>query len=1188
MQLTCPSEDRLREFLSGAVSDAEVSQISDHVDGCSNCDLTISKIENQQEDVLEELREGLRIERLLNEPELQQLCDTVEFPSANAITLSDQDQPVGSGKRLRDYRLVKKIGEGGMGTVYHAVHVHLGKSVALKILPADKLRSRSAVDRFRQEMRAVGKVNHPNVVSASDAGTADGQHFLVMELVEGADLARIIQDQGTLQIANACEIVRQAATGLQHAHKSGLVHRDVKPSNLMLAIDGSVKVLDLGLAGLSTTDFESTTSVVVTDRLTSVGQIMGTLDYMAPEQIASSLHVDGRADIYALGATLFQLLTKRTPCGDRSADTPERIEAVLHEPPLDVASLREDVPQDLAVLLQKMLEKTPQNRPQTAEDVANQLSQFTAEADLVALADKCRTSLDIPSADVDVTDDVSFLVTRTETKAEAEHPPQTHVVLQKSAKPRWPIAAVALATLLVVAIFAGTVFYIQTDNGKVCVTVKNDSLAVKFSDVEIRDDDGNREFTISAGEQKKLIVSQDGSDLQFETDSFVIRRNDQIDFEVRLLKGSVVITRDGKQFHRETVPAKSEIALQKEAENAVARGEIAIARKILRTIPNIGTYENSSYGRPIASDSDAAVSFKFAELLERTGNFTQAANAYLEAYRLEPRMLNDDHLPTIKTAGLTSQYAEVFTEANMQMLPDHSYCAINIMQDLLKDEATRSDGNRFLKRVWSKTEYHYSLLKSFPEEIWPYVPDPEYYLRSKLIPSDIAFQGAGWGHFEVSVTSDSTSSAEPAWGFPLALRPLLSNKAVLRNLANEAETAITQNPDWKAGPAVLAYLEAHIGNYHRATELLGQVLEEAETRPVPSDSAWLFGMSLEGMNAELDRQVMRLYESSLRNRPDRVFRASAIPKLGQLYAKYGEPLVARQVLHRLTDVDYNPTGASGVYCSPAYHSRNRARCTACHSGKSNLLDIVVMSNNLTDVGFPVDAMISLARIDASFSNAYGSDDTWAKKVFPQDGALNIKRGRSRFTPAKTKAEMAITPQAVLKALQSGVFSGRDMTKPVAVNFDNTIDLMLSVRGEAGKPSVFSPVIDVLKLAAEWDKNEDSAAVETIDGRLHRLSEANPKDVPTLVAATAFAFLRNDLPAAERRARQLQQLSAPTDGNTIQADVSLWIVARHALKHKQTRIIGAILAERALAAADTHPNSRIKEAIISDQSTIRTK
>lgn len=414
MNWTCPTADRLRDFLEGTVSDADADQIADHVEDCTSCDRIVSALENEQASVLREIRDGVRIESLLGEPEFQLLRNTVPFDPVETTDASEAQQRGETGKRLRDYRLVKKIGEGGMGTVYQAVHVHLAKHVALKILPADKLRSSQSVRRFRQEMRAVGKVNHVNVVSASDAGTIDGQHFLVMELVQGADLARIIHDRGPLSVADACETVRQAAIGLQHAHDNGLVHRDVKPSNIMLSLDGTVKLLDLGLAGLNNTDFEPAANVVVTDRLTSVGQIMGTLDYMAPEQITASPLVDGKADIYALGATLFQLLTGRTPCGDRSEGTPQRIEAVLQKPPMEIRTLRDDIPEELSALLRRMLAKNPQDRPQSARDVQISLERFTADADLVALAEACRTSLDIPSADVDVTEDVSLVVSRPE------------------------------------------------------------------------------------------------------------------------------------------------------------------------------------------------------------------------------------------------------------------------------------------------------------------------------------------------------------------------------------------------------------------------------------------------------------------------------------------------------------------------------------------------------------------------------------------------------------------------------------------------------------------------------------------------------------------------------------------------------------------------------------------------------
>ncbi|MGI9445601.1 MAG: protein kinase domain-containing protein, partial [Rubripirellula sp.] len=534
MKLTCPTKNRLRDFLEGSISDADADQISDHVEGCLSCDQFLTGLESEQSDLLQELREGVRTESLLQEPEFERLRDIARFSQADTTAPSEVDEHPVAGKRLRDYHLVKKIGEGGMGTVYQAFHVHLAKHVALKILPADKLQYGQSVKRFRQEMRAVGKVNHPNIVSASDAGTIDGQHFLVMELIQGADLARIIHERGLLNVADACEIVRQAAIGLQHAHDTGLVHRDVKPSNIMLALDGGVKLLDLGLAGLNNTEFESTANVVVTDRLTSVGQIMGTLDYMAPEQIKASPEVDGKADIYALGATLFQLLTGRTPCGDRSAGTPQRIEAVLHKPPLEIAQFRSDVPEELRSLLLKMLAKNPEDRPQSAIDVASELKHSASDADLVALAQECLTSLDIPSADVDVTDDVSFVVSR-------------NTQPQDEGNSRRPFTAVALAGFFL-ALVAAVVYYIQTENGIVRIEVTDPSLKVAINDQTITMTEGNKKpLIIRAGEQS-LVVRQGDSDFEFETNRFQIRRGDKIAFKVERLNGEVAISRNGKPF----------------------------------------------------------------------------------------------------------------------------------------------------------------------------------------------------------------------------------------------------------------------------------------------------------------------------------------------------------------------------------------------------------------------------------------------------------------------------------------------------------------------------------------------------------------------------------------------------------------------------------------------------------------
>lgn len=210
----------------------------------------------------------------------------------------------------------KKLGSGGMGTVYRAVHRKLNRTVALKLLPQDRFQSRDAVARFEREMQAVGMLQHPNIVAAHDAGEVDSCHFLVMELVDGEDIGHLLSRTGPLPIAEACEIARQAALGLQHIFENGLVHRDIKPSNLMLAsprqrnAQPTVKILDLGLALLDPNQLGAPRE------LTSTGQVMGTVDYMAPEQGLDTHSVDIRADLYSLGATLYKLLTGRAPLED--------------------------------------------------------------------------------------------------------------------------------------------------------------------------------------------------------------------------------------------------------------------------------------------------------------------------------------------------------------------------------------------------------------------------------------------------------------------------------------------------------------------------------------------------------------------------------------------------------------------------------------------------------------------------------------------------------------------------------------------------------------------------------------------------------------------------------------------------------------------------------------------------------
>jgi len=271
---------------------------------------------------------------------------------------------------LGPYALLDLLGEGGMGKVFKAHHLRLGRDVALKIIRKEKLTNPAAEARFRSEIQAVAQMSHPHVVLAYDADQVGDTHFYVMEFIDGTDLAQIVKARGPLPMNEACEYVRQAAQGLQHAFEMGLVHRDIKPSNLLVTRDGrQVKILDFGLALLG--------EPVLTpemNRITREGFVLGTPDFLAPEQARNPSGVDIRADIYALGGTLYYLLTGKPPFEAKSPQ--EKLVKHCSEPPPDVRWLRREVPPHLAALIQWYLAKRPEDRPQTPADMAHSLLPY--------------------------------------------------------------------------------------------------------------------------------------------------------------------------------------------------------------------------------------------------------------------------------------------------------------------------------------------------------------------------------------------------------------------------------------------------------------------------------------------------------------------------------------------------------------------------------------------------------------------------------------------------------------------------------------------------------------------------------------------------------------------------------------------------------------------------------------------
>ncbi len=277
------------------------------------------------------------------------------------------------------YKIVGRLGEGGMGVVYKAEHRVMGRTVALKVLTPGTMTSQIGIDRFRREVRLASRLSHPNIVTAFDAEEAGGLHFLVMECVDGSSLERVVRDRGPLPIPMACAVIRQTAIGLQHAHEKGMVHRDIKPHNLMLTPNGQVKILDFGLARVANTegvDPSSLTAMAITNPQT----LVGTPDFLSPEQARSSVGLDIRSDLYSLGCTFYYLVTGKPPFGVVGAYA--KMIAHFKEPSPRLCEVRHDVPVEVDRIYQKLMAKSPEERYQTPNELATAVQPFTGENEL--------------------------------------------------------------------------------------------------------------------------------------------------------------------------------------------------------------------------------------------------------------------------------------------------------------------------------------------------------------------------------------------------------------------------------------------------------------------------------------------------------------------------------------------------------------------------------------------------------------------------------------------------------------------------------------------------------------------------------------------------------------------------------------------------------------------------------------
>lgn len=514
-----PSADQLSAFGLGHLSPETATAIEEHISICEPCCKTLSGLASDDTFVA--------LLKDADQPEADQTLDSGSTARSSA-SMPLIPAPLVSHAR---YEVHELVGKGGMGDVFRARHQMMDRTVALKVINRDLVRKPAAIDRFHREVKAAARLSHPNIVTAYDAEQADDLHFLVMEYVDGTDLSRIVKEQGPLPVETACDYIKQAATGLQHAHELGMVHRDIKPHNLMVTDNGIVKILDFGLASLAPVAASDIDEAEPGESLTMAGSIMGTPDFISPEQAEDAHQVDIRSDIYSLGTTLYFLLSGKPPFAEGSVMHKLNCHAQVEPEPIQ--NIQADAPDELAEVLRRMMAKDANERFQTPAEVADALAPFV---------DRHRS-----------------------------HAPPPKKPLAETSRgygsPRfWKRLAVAVLSLII-GLGAATLIYVQTDYGTVRILVEDAD-----ANVVLRCDDGHRRIDIEDYDITIGLRSGDSSlhirhgDLEFETDKFSVRRGDKVVVRVSRVAGTLEVRAGDTVIGRkdlprkETVPSQAEIA----------------------------------------------------------------------------------------------------------------------------------------------------------------------------------------------------------------------------------------------------------------------------------------------------------------------------------------------------------------------------------------------------------------------------------------------------------------------------------------------------------------------------------------------------------------------------------------------------------------------------------------------------
>lgn len=461
-QLEHLSDQDLRDVISGKIPTGRFEELMEHLDHCPSCQSRASLSVSG-----DSFADALAAENLAGDDAVlaEADCHAALFHAAGAglgagaMRLDAVLPPV---EMLGAYRLLRPIGRGGMGAVYLAQHERLKKRCAIKLLPRQHGFDAAWVQRFEREMQAVASLSHSGIVAATDAGDIGGWHYLVMEYLDGLDLSAIGRRIGPLDVPVAAAIMRDVCDALATVHQAGLVHRDIKPSNIMLTRDGATKLLDLGLV----LDQKQSLADM---RLTTVGHVIGTLAFAAPEQLSDGSAVDGRADLYGVGATLFQLIAGQPAHRSDRGVAPLVIDKTT-KPARRLSDLVADVPASIDNLVASLLQRDPSQRPDSAAEVAARLEEVA-----VSNGNRTAAAKSLVARAMRITDTHSSISNSLAlpVSADAQQPPSRNWL-------KW-LAAGGLPAAIVAAI-ATIVIIIQQGKSQVRIETSDPAIAIRVEE----------------------------------------------------------------------------------------------------------------------------------------------------------------------------------------------------------------------------------------------------------------------------------------------------------------------------------------------------------------------------------------------------------------------------------------------------------------------------------------------------------------------------------------------------------------------------------------------------------------------------------------------------------------------------------------------------------------------------------